>query len=80
MKLEPQMRNEGIFISKNEQFEYRIIYDFISGKIKRAEAATLISKTERSVTRIANRIRRKGMMGVKHANTGKKPINKVCPF
>jgi hypothetical protein len=75
-----QMNNEGIFMSKNEQFEYRIIYDFILGKIKRSEAAVLISKTERSVTRIANRIRRKGMMGVKHANTGKKPINKTCPF
>lgn len=74
------MTDEGIFMSKNEQFEYRIIYDFILGKIKRSEAAMLISKTERSVTRIANRIKKKGMMGVKHANIGKKPINKTCPF
>ena len=74
------MLDEGIFMSKNEQFEYRIIYDFISGKLKRTEAATLLSKTERSVTRIANRVRKKGMMGVKNGNTGKKPANKSCPF
>jgi len=67
-------------MSKNEQFEYRIIYDFIHGKIKRSEAARLLTKTERSVTRIANRIKRKGMMGVKNGNLGKKPANKTCPF
>jgi len=72
------MTNEGIFMSKNEQFEYRIIYDFIHHKIKRSQAAELIGKTERSVTRIANRIKRKGMLGVKNANTGKKPANKTC--
>ena len=65
-------------MSKNEQFEYRIIYDFIHGKVKRSEAAELLSKTERSVTRIANRIRNKGMLEVKHGNLGKKPANKKC--
>jgi hypothetical protein len=74
------MTDEGIFMSKNEQFEYRIIYDFICGKLKRSEAALLLGKTERSVTRIANRVRSKGMMGVKNGNTGKKPVNKSCPF
>ena len=74
------MPNEGIFMSKNEQFEYRIIYDFISGKLKRSEASLLLGKTERSVTRIANRVRSKGMMGVKNGNTGKKPANKSCPL
>ncbi len=74
------MENEGIFMSKNEQFEYRIISDFIYGKLKRSDSAFLLGKTERSVTRIANRIRAKGMMGVKNGNIGKKPINKSCPF
>ena len=74
------MLEKGIFMSKNEQFEYRIIYDFISGKLKRSEASLLLNKTERSITRIANRIRSKGMMGVKNGNTGKKPVNKSCPF
>ena len=74
------MQQEGIFMSKNEQFEYRIIYDFISGKLKRSEASILLGKTERSVTRIANRVRSKGMLGVKHGNIGKKPANKICPF
>jgi hypothetical protein len=65
-------------MSKNEQFEYRIISDYLLGKTKRSEAATLISKTERSVSRIARRIERKGFMGVKHGNLGNKPINKKC--
>ena len=33
-KVGSQMNNEGIFMSKNEQFEYRTIYDFILGKLK----------------------------------------------
>lgn len=74
------MRDEGIFMSKNEQFEYRIIYDFISGKLKRSEASRLLGKTERSVTRIANRIKKKGILGVKHGNTGKIPVNKISPL
>lgn len=47
------MINGGIFMSKNEQFEHRIISNFISDKITRNKASELIGKTERSITRIA---------------------------
>lgn len=71
------MLNEGIFMSKNEQFNYRIIYDFTVGKIKRREAATLTGKSERTISRLAKAIRREGMMGIKNGNLGKTPHNKT---
>jgi transposase len=71
------MQSEGIFMSKKEQFEYRIIYDFITGKLKRSEASELIGKTPRTITRVANRVRKKGMLGVKNGNIGRKPSNKI---
>jgi hypothetical protein len=68
---------EGVFMSKEEQIKFSIVSDFIRRKITRAEAALLLSTTERTVTRLARKIDRGGMPGIKHANTGRTPINKT---
>jgi len=68
--------NQGVFMSKIEEFKYRIISDFLHHKLKRSEVAELLSIHERSVSRIARRIERKGFMGVKHGNLGKSPKNR----
>lgn len=68
---------EGVFMSKEEQVKFSITSDFIRRKITRAEAALLLSTTERTVTRPARKIDRGGMPGIKHANTGRVPVNKT---
>lgn len=71
---------EGVFMSKDEQVKFSVISDFIRRKIARAEAAFLLQTTERTVTRLAKKVERYGMSGIKHANTGKIPINKTPPL
>jgi hypothetical protein len=68
---------EGIFMSKNDQLKLSIINDFIYRRITRPEAAQLLDTTERTVTRMANKIRRQGIAGIKHGNSGKTPANKT---
>ena len=64
-------------MSKEEQIKFSIVSDFIRRKITRAEAALLLDTTERSITRIARKIESGGMPGIKHANTGRAPVNKT---
>jgi transposase len=71
------LKDEGIFMSKNEQFQYRIISEFITGKLKRSEAAELLCKTERTISRMARKQESRGFIGVKHANYGRTPANKI---
>ncbi len=67
----------GVFMSKEEQVKFSVVSDFIRRKITRSEAALLFDTTERTITRLARKIDRGGMPGIKHANTGKTPINKT---
>jgi len=68
---------EGIFMSKNDQLKLSIINDFIYRRITRPEAAQLLDTTERTVTRMANKIRRQGIAGIKHGYNGKIPQHKI---
>jgi hypothetical protein len=70
---------EGVFMSKEEQIKFSIVSDFIRRKITRSEAALLLSTTERTISRIARKIDRGGICGIKHANTGRTPVNKTPP-
>ena len=67
----------GIFMSKEEQIKFSVVYDFINRKITRPEAALHLGVTERTITRLARKIQRSGISGVKHANTGRTPVNKT---
>ena len=59
--------SEGIFMSKKEEFRFTAVSSFLSGKLSRIEVATLIQVTERTVSRIARRIEKKGFLAVTHA-------------
>lgn len=66
----------GIFMSSTDSFRYQIVTKFLNGLISRNEASILLQISERSVSRIASKIRQKGIFGVKHGNNGKSPSNK----
>ena len=71
------MREDGgIYMSKQGQMVYRIVSEFLGGKLYRKEAAELLEVRERTVTRIARRIEAKGMFAAVHGNRGKRPWNK----
>lgn len=69
-------RAEGIFMSKKEEFTYRTVTEFLSGKLSRKDAAELLQMRERSVSRLARRIEAKGFLGATHGNRGMVPANK----
>jgi len=63
-------------MSKRDVFEFEQIEKFLSGKQRRNETSILLGQTERTVTRKARRVESKGLLGIKHGNTGKRPRNK----
>lgn len=69
-------RDEGIYMSKNGQFTFQAVSDFLNGKLSRSEAAELLQVRERTVTRLARRIEAKGLFGVIHGNRDRAPVNK----
>lgn len=71
------MRQGVIVMSKQDQYRHQIIGDFLAGKVKRSEAAEVLKVRERSVSRIAARVRNQGLWGIKHGNCGKSPSNLI---
>lgn len=69
-------RDEGIYMSKNGQFTYQAVSDFLQGKLSRKETAELLEVRERTVSRLARRIEKKGLFGVIHGNRERAPSNK----
>jgi transposase len=70
-------RDEGIYMSKNGQFTYQAITDFLNNKLSRRETGELLQVQERTVTRLARRIESKGLFGVIHGNRDRTPFNKI---
>lgn len=68
---------DGIYMSKREQFAYEMICAFQRGEMTREEVSRLLETTPRNVSRISRRVKDRGMLGIKHGNTGKKPSNKI---
>ena len=71
-------RDEGIYMSKNGQFTHRAVSDFLQGKLNRRQTAELLGVQERTVTRMATRVKSKGLFGVIHGNRDASPSNKKC--
>jgi len=67
---------EGIFLSVNEQYRFRLIEDFRLGRLSRYEVALKLGVSERQVTRMNNKIRKHGLPGLVHGNCAKQPHNK----
>ena len=68
---------EGILMSKNDQFRFQTVSNFLHGKTTRLDTAVLLQVSERTVTRIARRIEKKNFLGVMHGNRGLRPHNKL---
>lgn len=68
--------NDGVFMSKREVFEFEQIEKFLSGRLRRSDTSVLLGQTERTVSRKARRVESKGLLGIKHGNTGRRPQNK----
>ena len=65
-----------LYMNKNEQYEYSVLVDFQEGRKSRKQASALLGISERSVTRRVAKLRKLGISGIKHGNTGKTPANK----
>lgn len=64
-------------MSKNEQFALDVISQFLAAQLTRREAAELLQIRERSVSRMARRVREKGVLGVTHGNRGRPAANRA---
>ena len=71
------MNREGILVSKGKQFEHQVVSDFLSGKVSRLQASELLGVQQRSISRMARRIEKKGLMSLVHGNVGRSPSNVV---
>lgn len=65
-------------MSKTGQFTHQAVSDFLNGKLSRREAAELLQIRERTVTRLARKVEKKGIFGVVHGNRERAPSNKKC--
>ena len=65
-----------IYLKHTESHRFQIITEYLSGKLLRVEASELLDCSERTVTRLAAKIRSEGVLGVKNGNYGKEPRNK----
>lgn len=66
-----------IVMGAKEQFTFSILEDYREGKRGRKEVSILLGKSERTVDRMLKRIFDKGLVGLKHGNTGRPPANKL---
>jgi len=67
----------GVFMGVCEQRNYDIVSRVIHGDLSMREAAILLRKSYRQTKRIVSKVRRKGMIGIKHGNFGRAPVNKI---
>ena len=70
----------GVKMSFNESFQVDICYQVLRGDIGVKEAALKIGKSYRQTLRIVEKIKVKGLVGIKHGNFGKVPVNKADPI
>jgi len=69
---------KGLFLSKQDQFAYRQIVEFRSGRLSRETAARLLRVSTRTVSRLARETRDKGLEGVVHGNRGGNAHNRTA--
>lgn len=64
------MMNSGVFMSTKDGIKFQVITRFINGSISRDQASELLQMSQRSVSRLASKVRKLGIFGVKHGNLG----------
>ena len=70
----------GVRMSFKESYEVDVCYQALRGDISVKLAALKINKSYRQTLRIINKVRSKGVIGIKHGNFGKVPVNKSKIF
>lgn len=65
------------YMDSKSQFTVDIIGKVLDGRISINSAATLLSKSRRTIERYLSRYRKEGIRFVIHGNTGRAPINKT---
>ena len=69
--------DKGVRVSRLEEVAFWIVEDYRRGKHSLEEAALLLGVSPRTVMRRAKRVREHGLVGLKHANCGRHPANKL---
>lgn len=72
------MKEEVITLSQKEITKHSIIKDLLDGKLKNKEAARLLNLSVRQVIRLRKKVKRDGLKGIIHGNTGKPPVVAIC--
>lgn len=63
-------------MSFNESYQVDICYQVLRGDITPKEASLRLGKSYRQTLRIIEKVQSRGLVGIKHGNYGKVPINK----
>lgn len=66
----------GVKMGFNESFQVDICHQVLRGDMPAKLAALKINKSYRQTLRIIEKVRAKGIVGIKHGNFGKIPVNK----
>lgn len=69
--------NGCVVMDKSDQKKYSYALDVIEGRLSLSEFSLLVGKSYRQSQRIVTAVRAKGMLGVKHGNIGRPPVNKA---
>jgi len=67
----------GIWMKKQDQLVFDTVTQFLAGKVTRKQAAVLLNRRERTISRIARRIEARGVLGVTHGNRGRAAHNRT---
>lgn len=67
----------GIWMKKRDQLVFDTVTQFLAGRLTRQQAAQLIGRRERTVSRIARRIEQRGLLGVVHGCRGRAAPNRL---
>jgi len=67
----------GVYMTSKNEEVYKQCQQTIEGKLSIKELSLLTGKSYRQTQRIIEKVRQKGMLGVKHGNFGKVPKNKT---
>lgn len=71
------MDYKGIRMSFEESLRVDVCHQVLRGEITPKEAALKIKKSYRQTLRIIDKVKAKGLIGIKHGNFGKVPVNKT---
>ena len=66
-----------VFVSQDTLNRDEVVRDFVAGRLSRREAASALGKSERQVSRLVKRWRRKGVLGLEHGLVGRAPSNRL---